>query len=89
VVSLTGTDDFLKHRVINLPENVVSGTHNNEEGSFKYVNVLKTPMLLGFMRRLTAFREQNEEDDTVLNYYDELEIHPDAIGILKNYRTGL
>ena len=34
------------------------------------------------MRRLTAFRELNEEDDTVLNYFDELEIHPDAIGIL-------
>ncbi|XP_065882861.1 adenylate kinase 7-like [Dysidea avara] len=64
VVSLTATDDFLKQRVINLPESVISGTHNNEEG---------------FMRRLTAFREQNEEDDTVLNYFDELEIHPDAI----------
>jgi len=33
VTSLTATDDFLKQRVINLPESVVSGTHNNEEGS--------------------------------------------------------
>ena len=33
------------------------------------------------MRRLATFREQNEEDDTVLNYFDELEIHPDSIGI--------
>lgn len=33
------------------------------------------------MRRLTVFREQNEEDDTVFNYFDELEIHPDPIGI--------
>lgn len=41
-------------------------------------------ILLGFMRRLTAFREQNEEDDTVLNYFDELEIHPDPIGTLCN-----
>lgn len=32
VISLTATDDFLKQRVINLPESVVSGTHNNEEG---------------------------------------------------------
>lgn len=64
VVSLTAADNFLKQRVINLPESVVSGTHNNEEG---------------FIRRLTTFREQNEEDDTVLNYFDELEIHPDPI----------
>lgn len=41
VVSLTVTDDFLKQRVINLPESVVSGTHNNEEG-ICYVDVLKT-----------------------------------------------
>ena len=32
VISLNGMDDFLKQRVINLPESVVSGTHNNEEG---------------------------------------------------------
>lgn len=31
------------------------------------------------MRRLKIFREQNEEDITVLNYFDELEIHPENI----------
>ena len=31
VVSLEATDSFLKARIMNLPENVVSGTHNTEE----------------------------------------------------------
>ena len=31
---------------------------------------------VGLLRRLKLFREQNEEDVTVLNYFDELEIHP-------------
>ena len=32
VVSLSATDNFLKTRVMNLPESVVAGTHNTEEG---------------------------------------------------------
>lgn len=32
VISLDATDDFLKARVMNLPESVVAGTHNTEEG---------------------------------------------------------
>lgn len=35
--------------------------------------------LTGLLRRLKLFREQNEEDVTVLNYFDELEIHPKHI----------
>lgn len=82
VISLNGTDDFLKQRVINLPESVVSGTHNNEEGNNLNHQVYNDLQYIvpGFMRRLTTFREQNEEDDTVLNYFDELEIHPNPIG---------
>lgn len=34
----------------------------------------------GLMRRLADFRAVNTEDETVLNYFDELEIHPDRIG---------
>ncbi|MBN3294855.1 KAD7 kinase, partial [Amia calva] len=34
-----------------------------------------------FLRRLTSFREVNVEDETVLNYFDELEIHPVHIDI--------
>jgi len=40
-------------------------THNTEEG---------------FLRRLQEYRSINHEDDTVLNYFDELEIHPEHIG---------
>ena len=67
VVSLDATDEFLKQRIMNLPESVVAGTHNTEEG-------------LG--RRLADFRALNTEDDTVLNYFDEFEIHPEKIGKL-------
>ena len=51
---------------MNLPENVVAGTHNTEEG---------------LNRRLTLYREQNNEEDTILNYFDELEIHPHKYGM--------
>jgi adenylate kinase len=61
VVSLDADNEFLKDRVINLPQSEVAGTHNTEEG---------------LLRRLRTFRELNEEDITVLNYFDELEIHP-------------
>ena len=33
----------------------------------------------GFLKRLNLFRELNQEDTTVLNYFDELEIHPKII----------
>ena len=52
---------------MNLPENVVANTHNTEEG---------------LSRRLVIYREQNSEEDTILNYFDELEIHPHKIGML-------
>ncbi|XP_022083224.1 adenylate kinase 7-like [Acanthaster planci] len=68
VVSLEAPDDFLKQRVMNLPESTVAGTHNNEEG---------------LLRRLTEFRAVNEEDTTVLNYFDELEIHPEHVDVTK------
>jgi hypothetical protein len=35
-VSLDATDDFLKARVMNLPESVVAGTHNTEDGRLIY-----------------------------------------------------
>lgn len=69
VVSLDAPDEFLKTRVMNLPESVVAGTHNTEEG---------------LMRRLAEFRAVNTEDETVLNYFDELEIHPDRIDITQD-----
>uniref|UniRef100_A0A8C4TDW4 Adenylate kinase 7a n=1 Tax=Erpetoichthys calabaricus TaxID=27687 RepID=A0A8C4TDW4_ERPCA len=65
IFSLDASDEFLKKRVMNLPESVVAGTHYAQDQ---------------FLRRLALFRDLNTEEDTVLNYFDELEIHPEHIG---------
>ena len=46
-MSLDAGDDFLKQRVMNLPESEVAGTHNTEEGGWnvKYVNVFTRQMI--------------------------------------------
>ena len=67
IVCLEANDSFLRDRIMNLPENVVAGTHNTEEG---------------FTRRITEYRAINTDDETVLNYFDELEFHPEKIGQL-------
>ena len=36
-------------------------------------------MCAGLTRRLAEFRSLNEEDTTVLNFFDEKEIHPEHI----------
>ncbi|XP_060581787.1 adenylate kinase 7-like [Ruditapes philippinarum] len=69
VISLKANDEFLKHRVMNLPESEVVNTHNTEEG---------------LVRRLEAYRNANTEEETVLNYFDELEIHPEDIDVVKD-----
>jgi len=66
VLTLQATNEFLKDRIMNLPEEKVQGTHNTEEE---------------FTRRLQEFRTINVEDETVLNYYDELEVHPIPINV--------
>ncbi|XP_006275901.3 adenylate kinase 7 [Alligator mississippiensis] len=68
VISLNASDEFLKNRVMNLPETVVAGTHYTQDR---------------FLRSLSLFRELNTEDETVLNYFDELEIHPQFIDVAK------
>ncbi|KAK3748734.1 hypothetical protein QZH41_015670, partial [Actinostola sp. cb2023] len=35
----------------------------------------------GLMRRLSEYRSSNTEDETVLNYFDELEFHPEHLNI--------
>ena len=49
VVDLTATEVFLKERMMNLPEEIVQGTHNTEEG---------------FLRRLAIFNAQRADEDT-------------------------
>ena len=65
IFSIDAPDEFLRARIMALPEAVVHGTHNTEEG---------------FQRRLNDFRTINTDEDTVLNYFDELEVHPIRIG---------
>lgn len=38
VISLDASDEFLKDRVMNLPQAVVEGTHNNEKGKIIMVD---------------------------------------------------
>ncbi|XP_066177931.1 adenylate kinase 7 [Sylvia atricapilla] len=66
VFSLTASDEFLINRAINLPEIEVVGTHYTEKH---------------FLQSLKHFRKLNTDDKTVLNYFDELEIHPQFIDI--------
>ncbi|XP_051477206.1 adenylate kinase 7 [Apus apus] len=68
VISLTASDEFLINRIINLPESVVAGTHYTQDR---------------FLQSLNLFRELNTDDKTVLNYFDELEIHPLLIDVAK------
>nr|XP_033808371.1 adenylate kinase 7 isoform X3 [Geotrypetes seraphini] len=69
VIFLDAPDEFLKHRVMNLPESVVVGTHYTQDR---------------FLRTLMQFREANTDDETILNYFDELEIHPQNIDVSKD-----
>lgn len=70
IICLEATDEFLRNRVMNLPEGVVTGTHNAEEG---------------FTRRISEYRAINTDDETVLNYFDELEFHPEKIDITNDH----
>ncbi|XP_066883909.1 adenylate kinase 7 isoform X5 [Kogia breviceps] len=66
VCSLDASDEFLKERVMNLPESIVEDA-NYSQGQF--------------LRALSNYRDINTEDETVLNYFDELEIHPIHIDV--------
>ncbi|KAL5008400.1 hypothetical protein ScPMuIL_013981 [Solemya velum] len=69
IFCLEAGDEFLKNRVMNLPESVVIGTHNTEEG---------------LLMRLERYHAINTEDETVLNYFDELEFHPERLDVTKD-----
>lgn len=66
VISLTASDEFLVNRIINLPESIVAGTHYTQDQ---------------FLQALNLFRVLNTDDKTVLNYFDEIEMHPQFIGM--------
>ncbi|XP_078052305.1 adenylate kinase 7 [Augochlora pura] len=66
VVSLEASDDFLKERIIQRPEWEIQGTHYTEKH---------------MMRRLKEYRSRNTDDNTPLQFFDEIEIHPLIIPI--------
>ncbi|NXS80562.1 KAD7 kinase, partial [Erpornis zantholeuca] len=66
IFSLTASDEFLINRIMNLPESVVAGTRYTQDQ---------------FLQSLKLFRKLNTDDTTVLNYFDELEIHPHFIDV--------
>ncbi|KZC14378.1 Adenylate kinase 7, partial [Dufourea novaeangliae] len=66
VVSLEATDGFLIERIIQRPEWEIQGTHYTEEH---------------MMRRLKEYRKRNTDENTPLQFFDEIEIHPLIIGI--------
>ncbi|XP_046935863.1 adenylate kinase 7, partial [Lynx rufus] len=68
VCALDASDEFLKERVMNLPESIVAGTHYSQDR---------------FLRSLGSYRNINTEDETVFNYFDEIEIHPIHIDVGK------
>ncbi|ORY48290.1 P-loop containing nucleoside triphosphate hydrolase protein [Rhizoclosmatium globosum] len=69
VISLDVTDEFIKERMMNLPESATVDTRNSEEA---------------LLHRLESFRASNTDETTVLNYFDELEIHPFTIAVTSN-----
>ncbi|XP_029415827.1 adenylate kinase 7 [Nannospalax galili] len=60
VCGLDASDEFLKERVMNLPESVVAGTHYSQDR---------------FLPSLSNYRDINTDDETVFNYFDEIEVH--------------
>lgn len=65
IFSLDATDEFLKERVRNLPQSVAEDKHQTQDE---------------FTESLAKFREALAEDESVFDYFDELEIHPEHIG---------
>ncbi len=76
IIKLDCGDEFLSKRIMNLPEKLVQDTHNTEEG---------------LTRRLTEYRDLNNEDNTVTNVFEEefeidvIKIAPEVIEEDKSY----
>lgn len=83
VITLEASDEFLYKRVMSMPENKIQGTHYTEEQ---------------MVRRVNEFRANNTEENTLLNIFDEIDIHPivvnaetddqDAILALLQHKIG-
>uniref|UniRef100_A0A7N8XPZ1 Adenylate kinase 7b n=1 Tax=Mastacembelus armatus TaxID=205130 RepID=A0A7N8XPZ1_9TELE len=69
VLCLDASDAFLKERVMKLPERLVQ-KHNYEQQHF--------------LQRLTRYRADNVEDETIAHYFEELDITPLYLEITSN-----
>ncbi|KAJ8972901.1 hypothetical protein NQ317_019617 [Molorchus minor] len=67
VISLQAPDEFLCQRVMKLPQRIIQSTHYDEKN---------------MLRRLAEFRATNTEENTMLIFFDEAEIHPILIRLL-------
>jgi len=65
VFALDASDDFLTKRVQGLPESVAEKMRYTQEE---------------FVPRLTRYRQLSAAEETVLDYFDHREIHPECIG---------
>ncbi|XP_070705681.1 adenylate kinase 7-like [Pempheris klunzingeri] len=66
VLSLNATDDFLTKRAQGLPQSVAEEMRYTQEE---------------FVPRLIRYRQLNTAEETILDYFDELEIHPEHIEV--------
>uniref|UniRef100_A0A8P4KN51 ATPase AAA-type core domain-containing protein n=1 Tax=Dicentrarchus labrax TaxID=13489 RepID=A0A8P4KN51_DICLA len=70
VFALNATDDFLTKRAQGLPQSVAEKMRYTQEE---------------FIPRLTRYRQLSTAEETLLDYFDELEIHPEHLGtVLKS-----
>ncbi|XP_031327506.1 adenylate kinase 7-like isoform X2 [Photinus pyralis] len=74
VISLQADDQFLCERIMILPEKEIQGTHYTEEG---------------MLRRLKEYRANNTEANTLLNFFDELEIHPLVLDVMDDHTENM
>lgn len=65
VLYLDASDAFLKDRVMNLPERLVQVQNYEQEH---------------FLRRLATYRAKALENETVVEYFDEMDITPLYLG---------
>lgn len=83
VISLQASDQFLQERVMRIPESEIL-VRITELIFIVINNVCKQGthyVESEMLRRLALFRADNAEDDTVLNYFDEVEIYPIIINV--------
>ncbi|XP_034756516.1 adenylate kinase 7a [Etheostoma cragini] len=66
VFVLNATDDFLMNRALGLPQSVAEEMHYTQEE---------------FVPRLTSYRQLSTAEETLLDYFNELEIHPEHIEV--------